>query len=104
MIKSFEVINNSTGQNNTRPENQYTNINISNCDMRDIYLFGTLDILQGIKPVYKMVVQDCQMAIRHKPIAIVWVLCRNKYNTNNKEQVVLSRQTRVLMEYEFHPI
>jgi hypothetical protein len=34
MIKSFEVINNSTGQNNTSPENQYTNINISNCDMR----------------------------------------------------------------------
>ena len=32
MIKSFEVIDTSTGQNNTSPENQYTNINISNCD------------------------------------------------------------------------
>ena len=30
LIKSFEVINTSTGQNNTSPENQYTNINISN--------------------------------------------------------------------------
>jgi hypothetical protein len=33
MIKSFGVINSSTGQNNTSPENQYTNINISICDM-----------------------------------------------------------------------
>ena len=33
LIKSFEVINTSTGQNNTSPENQYTNINISNCDL-----------------------------------------------------------------------
>jgi hypothetical protein len=33
LIKSFEVIDTSTGQNNTSPENQYTNINISNCNM-----------------------------------------------------------------------
>ncbi|MFZ0894295.1 MAG: hypothetical protein WAZ77_07310 [Candidatus Nitrosopolaris sp.] len=33
LIKSSEVIDTSTGQNNTSPENQYTNINASNCDM-----------------------------------------------------------------------
>ena len=33
LIKSFEVIDTSTGQNNTSSENQYTNINISNCNM-----------------------------------------------------------------------
>lgn len=33
MIKSFKVIDPSTGQNNTSPENQYTNSYVSNCDM-----------------------------------------------------------------------
>lgn len=33
LIQSFEVIDTGTGQNNTSPENQYTNINISNRDM-----------------------------------------------------------------------
>ena len=57
----------------------------------DIYLVGTLDILQRTRPVYKWVVQDCRMAIRHMPITIVRVLGRDKYNTNNTErQVILS--------------
>jgi hypothetical protein len=33
LIKSFEVVDTSTGQNNASPENQYTNTDISNCDM-----------------------------------------------------------------------
>ena len=38
LIKSFEVIDTSTGQNNTSPENQYTNTNISNCDKPRIFI------------------------------------------------------------------
>jgi hypothetical protein len=106
LIKSFEVIDTSTGQNNTSPENQYITLTLAIAIRPDIYLVGTLDILQGTRPVYKWVVQDCRMAIRHKPITMVRVLRRDKYNTNNTErQVVLSRHTRIgLMTYEFHPI
>ena len=54
LIKSFEVINTSTGQNNTSPENQYTNINISNCDLPGYLSCWDLGHFAGNQPRLQM--------------------------------------------------
>ena len=54
LIKSFEVINTSTGQNNTSPENQYTNINISKCDLPGYLSCWDLGHFAGNQPRLQM--------------------------------------------------
>ena len=54
LIKSFEVINTSTVQNNTSPENQYTNINISKCDLPGYLSCWDLGHFAGNQPRLQM--------------------------------------------------
>ena len=42
MIKSFEFINTSTGQNNTSPKNQHTSM--YSLDIREWYLWNTSSV------------------------------------------------------------